>query len=47
MPVFLIPLLSGGAIGFAAGSWTSGILGSLLKIAMVGAAAYYILTKML
>ena len=47
MPVFLLPLLTGGALGFGAGAWTSGTLGSLLKIAMIGAVAYFIFIKMM
>ena len=38
--VFLYPLIAGGA-GFAVGSWSSSILGSMLKVGMTLAAIYY------
>lgn len=45
MPLVLLwPLLAGGA-GFAVGSWTSSILGKLLKIGMAIAAVYYFFFK--
>ena len=42
--VLLYPLLAGGA-GFAAGSWSSSILGSLLKLGMVIATIYFFFFK--
>jgi len=46
MPLILLPLLGGGAFGFAAGSWTSGLVGNLFKLGLLGAFIYYVLMKM-
>ena len=46
MPLLLWPLLGGGAVGFAAGSWTSGLIGNLLKLGLLGTFLYFVLIKM-
>ena len=41
MPVFLVPLLAGSA-GFVAGSWTSGLVGKLIKLGLLAAGVYLV-----
>jgi hypothetical protein len=39
MPVLLIPAIAG-VLGFAVGSWTSGLISSLFKMGLLAAAVY-------